>query len=126
VRYFPSSLDVTVGVRSVLGTAAGGALAPAPATARDLRLCVFISGAGSSDPDAVGLDEDIRLLVNDYVRRAPASTTQPKKPAPASQGPGDVHIALHGLNLTAEQASELRQLISDLIAKRAASGGATP
>jgi hypothetical protein len=124
VRDFPSSLDGTVGVRSVLGTAAGGAFEPA--TARDLRLCVFISGAGSSDPDAVGLDEDIRLLVNDYVRRAPASTTQPKTPAPASQVQGDVHIALHGLNLTAEQASELRQLISDLIAKRAAGGGATP
>jgi hypothetical protein len=125
VRNFPSSLDGVVGVLSVSGTAAAGGALP-PARPEDLRLCVFISGAGSSDPDAVGLDEDIRLLVNDYVRRARTSTTQPKTPAPASQGHGDVHIALHGLNLTAEQASELRQLISDLIAKRAASGGATP
>lgn len=124
MRNFPSSLDGTVGVLSVSGTAAGGAVAPA--TADDIQLCVFISGAGASDPDAMGLDEDIRLLVNDFVRRARSGGVQGRAKAPASQGHGDAQLALHGLNLSAEETNELRHLIFELIRKRAAGGGATP
>ena len=120
---FRSSLDGMVGP-SVLGSAAGGAVAPA--TAQDIQLRVFISGAGASDPDAMGLDEDIRLLVNDFMRRVRSGAPRTTPAAPASHPQGDSQIALHGLNLTAEEANELRHLISELVRKRAAGGGATP
>jgi len=120
---FPSPPDGTVGP-SVVRTAAVGP--SAPATAEDIQLRVFISGAGSSDPDAVGLDEDIRLLVNAFVRGARSGAGQVRAAAPASQGHGDVQIALHGLNLKPEEANELRQLISELVAKRAAGDGGAP
>jgi hypothetical protein len=74
----------------------------------------------------MGLDEDVRLLVNDYVRRARSGTVQARTAAPPSQAQGDAHIALHGLNLTEEHTTELRHLISELIEKRAARDGATP
>jgi hypothetical protein len=121
---FPFPLDGMVGRPPGLTISAPAAATPP--TANDLQTRVFISGAGASDPNAMGLDEDVRMLVDAFVLRARSGAGQASAAAPASHGHGGVRIALHGLNLTADQQNELRRLILELVAKRAAGDGAAP
>ena len=97
----------------------------APATANDSRLRVFVSGDGVSDPGAMGLDEDLRLLVQAFIQGSRSSDRKTTPATSASDAHGDIEIALHGLNLAAEEECELHQLIRELVRGRVASKEAT-
>jgi hypothetical protein len=88
-----------------------------------LRVEVFVDGV--SDADAMGLADDVRLLLDAFVRD-PASVERERSaaaPAPDADPDGDVEIALHGLNLAPEDERVLHRLIRGLVAERRASGG---
>ena len=87
------------------------------------RLAVFVKG--DSDADTMGLAEDVRLLIDAFVRD-PASVEQERSaaaPAPDVDRDEDVNIALHGLNLGPEDERVLHRLIRGLVAERRAPGG---
>jgi hypothetical protein len=87
------------------------------------RLSVFVRGG--SDADTMGLADDVRLLIDAFVRD-PASVdreTAGAAPSPDADPDGDVEIALHGLNLGPEDERVLHRLIRDLVAGRRAQGG---
>ena len=113
---FPSDkailLDGTIGSFSDLEETA------APATASDRRLRVFVSGDGTSDPSAMGLDEDLRLLVQAFIQGLHSSDRRKTAARPTSLAHGDIEIALHGLNLAPEEEGELHHRIRELVRKR--------
>jgi hypothetical protein len=87
------------------------------------RLPVLVKG--DSDADRMGLADDVRLLLDAFVRD-PASVE--RKTAAAARAPDtdpeeDVSIALHGLNLGPENERVLNRLIRGLVAERRAPGG---
>jgi hypothetical protein len=88
------------------------------------RIRVFVSGAGVSEPGAMGLDEDLRLLVQAFIRGSHCSDEGMAAETSASSAGEDIKIALHGLNLAPEQERELKQLIRELVRKRVANKGA--
>jgi hypothetical protein len=96
---------------------------PIPEDPQVLRVEVFVQGV--SDADAMGLADDVRLLVDAFVRD-PRSVERER--SSAAQGreadPGeDVQIALHGLNLTPEEERALHRFIRGVVAERRASRG---
>jgi len=87
-----------------------------------LRVEVFVDGV--SDADAMGLADDVRLLIDAFVRD-PASVERERSaaaPAPDADPDRDVGIALHGLNLGPEDERVLHSLIRGLVAERRAPG----
>jgi hypothetical protein len=87
-----------------------------------LRVEVFVDGV--SDADAMGLADDVRLLIDAFVRD-PASVVRKRSaapPAPDADPDGDLGIALHGLNLGPEDERVLHRLIRGLVAERRAPG----
>jgi hypothetical protein len=87
------------------------------------RLPVFVRG--DSDADTMGLADDVRLLIDAFVRD-PASVereTSAAFPAPDADSQEDVSIALHGLNLGPEDERVLHRLIRGLVAERRAQRG---
>lgn len=86
------------------------------------RLPVFVKG--DSDVDTMGLADDVRLLIDAFVRD-PASVERERSDAPASEAdPGDeIGIALHGLNLGPEDERVLHRLIRGLVGERRAQRG---
>ena len=87
------------------------------------RLPVFVKG--DSDDDTTGLADDVRLLLDAFVRD-PASVERERSaaaPAADTDPDGDVGIALHGLNLGPEDERVLHRLIRGLVAGRRAPGG---
>ncbi len=87
------------------------------------RIPVFVKGL--SDADAMGLADDVRLLLDAFVRD-PASVDRERSaavPAPDADRGEDVSIALHGLNLGREDERVLHRLIRGLVAERRAPGG---
>ena len=111
---FPTDvpLDGTVGGLTNLDVIATSA------TTDISRIRVFVSGDGVSKRGAMGLDEDLRLLVQAFIQgssdRGTAAETS------ASGADGDIKIALHGLNLTPENERELHQLIRQMVRERVA------
>ena len=109
-------LDGTVGSFHREGREA--AIAEDPAV-----LPVMVVGDGASDADSMGLADDVSLLIQAFVRdRASADREIP----PAARRPDadrDLHIALHGLNLSPEDERTLHHLIRDLVRERRAPGG---
>ncbi len=87
------------------------------------RLAVFVKG--DSDADTMGLADDVRLLLDAFVRDPAAVERERSAAAPAPDAdPGeDVGIALHGLNLGPEDERLLHRLIRGLVAERRAPGG---
>ena len=92
----------------------------APATTSDSRIRVFVSGDGVSDPGVMGLDEDLRLLVQSFIQCSRSSDRQTTPAVSASDAHGDIEIAVHGLNLAPEEVDELHHLIRELVRKRMA------
>jgi hypothetical protein len=88
-----------------------------------LRVDVFVHGV--SDADAMGLPDDVRLLIDAFVREPDSVERERSSAAPAPEaGPGeDIEIALHGLNLAPEDERVLHRLIRGLVAERRAPGG---
>jgi hypothetical protein len=87
-----------------------------------LRVEVFVDGV--SDADAMGLADDVRLLIDAFVRD-PASVERERSaaaPAPNADPDRDVGIALHGLNLGPEDERVLHSLIRGLVAERRTPG----
>jgi hypothetical protein len=87
------------------------------------RLAVFVKG--DSDADTTGLADDVRLLLDAFVRD-PAAVERERSaaaPAPDADPDEDVGIALHGLNLGPEYERALHRLIRGLVAERRAPGG---
>jgi hypothetical protein len=88
-----------------------------------LRVPVFVKGI--SDADGMGLADDVRLLLDAFVRdpdsveREAGATTR----APDADPEEDVSIALHGLSLGPENERELHRLIRGLVAERRAPEG---
>jgi hypothetical protein len=88
-----------------------------------LRVAVFVNGF--SDADAMGLADDVRLLLDAFVRD-PASVERERSAAvPGADADPDrnVEIALHGLNFGPEDERVLHRLIRGLVAERRAPGG---
>ena len=98
---------------------------PAPEKAGDYQTMIYVSGDGASDARTMGLDEDLRLLVQAFIRGSSLSNRNAAPATSASQLHGDIEIALHGLNLAPEQADQLRHLIRELVRGRTAGKGAT-
>ena len=87
------------------------------------RLAVFVRG--DSDADTMGLADDVRMLIDAFVRDPASVDRETSAAAPASDADadGDVEIALHGLNLGPEDERALHRLIRGLVAGRRAPGG---
>jgi hypothetical protein len=84
------------------------------------RLPVFVKG--DSDADTMGLADDVRLLLDAFVRD-PASVEREKSSSAPDEDPGDdIEIALHGLNFGPEDERVLHRLIRSLLAGRRAPG----
>lgn len=82
------------------------------------HVAVFVDGV--SDADGMGLADDVRLLIESFVRD-PASFDPDTPRAAATPDPDrDFDIALHGLNLGPEDERVLCRLIRDLVAHRRA------
>jgi hypothetical protein len=117
--YKGKPLDGTVGTVSVPDDTA------APVTTHKSQIRVFVSGDGVSDPGAVGLDEDLRLLIQGFIHRSRSGDRKTSPDTLTSDEDGGIKIGLHGLNLAKEQESELHHLIRELIRKRVAGEGGT-
>ena len=84
------------------------------------RLPVFVKG--DSNAETMGLADEVRLLLDAFVRD-PASVERERSadaPALDADPDGDVGIALHGLNLGPEDEGVLHRLIRALVAERRA------
>jgi hypothetical protein len=88
----------------------------------DVPIRIFVAGDGISDPNAMGLAEDLALLAREFVRRRAPSGEQRSRaaePAPADTD-GEVEIALHGVELDPEAMKELHRLMRELVRERTA------
>ena len=112
-------LDGTVGTFSKLDVSI------APATTDISRIKIFVSGDGVSETRAMGLDEDIRLLVQAFIQGSRSCERETAAETSYSEAHGDIKIALHGLNLAPEEERELHHLIRELACKRMGGKGAT-
>lgn len=88
-----------------------------------LRVAVFVDGG--SGADAMGLADDVRLLLDAFVRDPASFERERSATAPAADADPDrnVEIALHGLNFAPEDERVLHRLIRGLVAERRAPGG---
>ena len=88
-----------------------------------LRLTVFVDAV--SGADAMGLADDVRLLLDAFVRDPASVERERSAAAPAADADPDrnVEIALHGLNFGPEDERVLHRLIRGLVAERREPGG---
>jgi hypothetical protein len=88
-----------------------------------LRVAVFVGG--TSDADTMGLADDVRMLLNAFVRDAASVERESSAVAPLADADPDlgVEVALHGLNLGPEDERVLHRLIRGLVAERRAPEG---
>jgi hypothetical protein len=109
-------LDATVGSFDQLEVAAPFA------SAADVPVGVSITGDAVSDPAAMGLAEDLSLLVQGFMQRpASAARERTRTEAPRVSGRDvDIQIALHGLQLDPEVEDELHQTIREVVRDRVA------
>ena len=107
-------LDATVGSLDHLEE-------PVPfGSAADVPVRISITGDAVSDPAAMGLAEDLSLLIQGFIQR-PASAAQERAEALRVSGPDvDIQIALHGLQLDPEAEDELQHLIREVVRDRVA------
>jgi hypothetical protein len=92
------------------------------ASAADVPVRISITGDAVSDPAAMGLAEDLSLLIQGFMQR-PASATQERTRTEALRVSGpdvDIQIALHGLQLDPDAEDELQHLIRELVRDRVA------
>ena len=103
-------LDGTVGSLDALEV-------PAPfSSPEDSPLRVFVSGDATSHPAAMGLAEDIGLLVQEFLSARESGAKE--QPPAQSEARADIEIALHGLNLERDEEVHLHHLIRKLVAER--------
>lgn len=87
-----------------------------------LRVAVF--GDVVSDSNAMGLADDISLIVHACLHDLASveRQTPPTASAPSSDPDADIQIAVHGLNLDRESEHKLQGLIRALVRDRVAGG----
>jgi hypothetical protein len=85
-------------------------------------LAVFVSGHAPSDPGAMGLAEDIQLLIQAFIQSPASADRQRAQTSPATDEHGDIEIALHGLKLDPDREAELHRRIRELVRKRLTAG----
>src|SRR5215472_6804513 len=83
-----------------------------------LRVAVYVSGVPGAD--TMGLADDVRLLLDAFVRDPASVERERSAAAPAADADPDrnVEIALHGLNFGPEDERVLHRLIRGLVAER--------
>ncbi len=108
-------LDGTVGSLDHLEEAAPFA------SAADVPVRISLTGDGVSDAAAMGLAEDLGLLVQGFMQRRASARETVRTQAPRVSGADDeIAIALHGLQLDQEAEDELHQTIRALVRDRVA------
>ena len=87
------------------------------------RVAVIVDG--DSDASMMGLADDVRLLLDAYVRDPASVERETSANAAAMDVDPDpnVEIALHGLNFSTQDERVLHRLIRGLVAQRRASAG---
>ena len=121
---FPS--DEALRLDGTIGTFADDAKEASTAIdQRFLRVAVF--GDDVSDTDAIGLADDVRLLVQAFIHDHALTEreTPPTVPIPGADPDEDVEIALHGLGLGRAEEDKLHRLIRDLVRERLSPGQTT-
>lgn len=108
-------LDATVGSFHQLEEAAPFA------SAADVPVRISLTGDGVSGTAAMGLAEDLSLVVQGFMQRRASARETARTKAPRVSGPDeDIQIALHGLQLEPEAEDELHQAIRELVRDRVA------
>jgi hypothetical protein len=121
VAEFPSDeatpLDGTIGSLADLGKEA-----PTVAEQSFLRVAVF--GDAVSETNSIGLADDVRVLVQAFVRDRESTEREapPAAPTPSFEPDEDIEIAIHGLGLDRDEEDKLHRLIRDLIRERLSRG----
>jgi hypothetical protein len=82
------------------------------------HVAVFVDGV--SDADAMGLADDVRLLIEAFIRDPASCNRQTPAAAAALDPDGDLDISLHGLNLGPADERVLAGLIRNLVRERRA------
>jgi hypothetical protein len=119
-------LDDAVPLDGVVGSLADESAGTAPfSSPHDVPIRLAVSGDAVADAGAVLLAQDLTLLVQNF-RSNPSTGADQEERAPSPAEHADVEIALHGLNLDADQEARLRQLIRRVVQERAPGGEATP
>jgi hypothetical protein len=115
---FPSDADIpldgTVGSLEPLEE-------PVLIAGQERVLRVFVSGDEVNDARAVGLAEDLRLLVQRFINGVTMERERPSATPPSARH-GDVKIYLHGLRLDPAEEAELRHLMWKLVRDRLGKG----
>jgi hypothetical protein len=91
---------------------------PTSAAAPIPTIQVLVSGEGVSGRDTVGLNEDLRLLVNAFVRAKHFGGGEVSPARPDGGAHSNIEVAVHGLNLAPHEASELHHRIRQLVQER--------
>jgi hypothetical protein len=109
----PLPLDATVG-------SLDHAEAAVPfASAADVPVRISVTGDGVSDATAMGLAQDLSLLIQGLMRSPSAGRKRTRSEAlHVSDSDADVQIALHGLQLDPEAEDEVHQLVRELVRDR--------
>jgi hypothetical protein len=107
-------LDGTVGALTDAGATAPLASLEQPS------FRAFVSGDAAADTRAMGLAEDLSMLIQKFLQGSAASAREKASAAPGSGQLGDIEIALHGLQLDPDQEAHLHQLIRELVHERVA------
>ena len=91
------------------------------ASAADAPVRVSITGDTVPDAAAMGLAEDLGLIIQGFARRR-ASAAQGRPRPDESRDPGraedDIQVSLHGLELDPEAEDELHRLIREFVRDR--------
>jgi hypothetical protein len=91
------------------------------------QLRVVISGDGVGGPVAMGLAEDVEVLITGFIRRSAAATPATSHSAVPSHESDDdsddseISLSLHGLGLDADAERDLRRRVLAMVRNRLAS-----
>ena len=112
---FPSDeaipLDGTVG-------ALGDEVEAVPFGGAEVELRVHIAGEAVTDPTAMGLADDLGLLVEAFMRRRPDLQEQARSAPPEPDD--EIQVALHGLGLEPDAEQDLQRRVQQLVRNRLA------
>jgi hypothetical protein len=112
--------DGTIPLDGRVGTLAdvGGSAPFASPDKSSIRAFVF--GEEIAGARAMGLAEDLSLLVQRFIQGSPSRAREKTFALPPSEQHGDIEIALHGLHLDPDQEAQLHHLIRELVQERVA------
>jgi hypothetical protein len=127
VNGFPSPESIPVD--GLVGTLADNPVGPSLGRVEP-QLRVVISGDGVGGPVAMGLAEDVEVLITGFIRRSAAATPATSHSAVPSHESDDdsddsddseISLSLHGLGLDADAERDLRRRVLAMVRNRLAS-----